>query len=179
MKIAYLEITTWLGSIGAEHYYGKIVSEGEDDVKLTYRLSKKQAKYLTGKDLGLLGESRYKRGQEVDRFESEEAALSAAKDYWKEHLMDQGYVLIKGRSSYMSCQKLIAWPDQVEDLCTRINEVVSQFDSMGGYCDAYPKYQTDEQKAHDKKVDKVDDRFMKLLDELRETNPSGFSRSEW
>lgn len=77
--IVCLEISNYIGSIGASHYYGRLRG-GDKRVDLEYKLSQAQATKLNKID----GKGyTWKRGSTTSRFESEEDIIQAALAQYK------------------------------------------------------------------------------------------------
>ncbi len=87
-----LKITSFIGCVGATHYYGKIREYDGDwnaeDLRVKHPLTKAQAAFINKAD-GSTGKSyAYKAGELTERFDDEEslkeAAILAAREKWGE-----------------------------------------------------------------------------------------------
>jgi len=99
-RIVFLEVTSWRGiSIGAEHYYGHLISyngEGLDKVELKRKLTAKDAVALNKKDSSITSHSRWKAGEEVGRFDTREQVKVAALKAFAERFNSDD-ILLMGR----------------------------------------------------------------------------------
>jgi hypothetical protein len=111
LNIVYCDITSFteIGSIGAEHWYGKLKQGWGDwnlaydnQVELLHPLTQKEATYLNKKSNNKF--SRYKKGELSHRFDTEEEVEKFAINIWREKFPD-GLVLISGSSGTCQPQK--------------------------------------------------------------------------
>jgi len=106
MKIAYLEINSWVGiSFNAEHIYGKLHIDGET-IELERKISKEEADILNRKDAASLGESFFnlKEGDYTIRYNDESELV---KDAIKNAIERDVDVLIEGCPVYVEPQKVL------------------------------------------------------------------------
>jgi hypothetical protein len=140
-----LEVTsfTFIGSIGAEHYYGKLkryVGGFDDIVEVSMPMTQDDADKLNRKDQC----DTYQAGDSTIRFDSEEAVVRRARQVWRKHF-PKARVLFLGRSGVMQPQKVLVGPAaykkavnamwrRMERLDWRDNE-----DEMSKLCEAFYK----------------------------------------
>lgn len=133
--IAFLNISDMLGSINAEHYYGKIKFRHDNQrsqIELTWPITAKEALYLNKKD-GVRGYARYKTGDQSEKFYSpEQITKVAVKLFSKKYPND---FLINGDGCGFSAEALVYWPKEYNALATRINRLAATWKKVGGYGD--------------------------------------------
>jgi len=133
-KVIHLEITTWAGmSIGAIHYYGKLVGEDEQGeykkVEVEKGMTAREARAMNKLD-GTRG--LYKAGSTTSRFDRREQVIERALEIWKDHF-PEGEILLIGSSSTVDPQEVLVGP---EELKTVVNAWVKQYeDEYEGYPD--------------------------------------------
>lgn len=148
MKVAFLSVTSWTtcGSIGAEHWYGRIHC-GKEEVELKRRMSTVEAKALNKKD-GLWGFSGgYRAGSLTERFPTKESVIEAAKETYKEHFPEAAILLLSS-PGIVSAVPVIDAPDGLREKLVRLRK---QMERCGGY------------EGDPEKAERIDDRWMKLM----------------
>lgn len=112
-NIVNLEISSWRGtSIGAVHYYGTLVCHHPEyrEVELRRSLTAEDAKILTKlHNNGLLygvEVYRYKKGDLVNSFDTQEEIIAMAKKVYK-HLFPGKNVLLLGKSVYLDDKVIV------------------------------------------------------------------------
>jgi hypothetical protein len=152
-KSAFLDITsfTYIGSIGAEHYYGKIIftDKSIERFDLQHPLTQKEAIHLNKKDGDIKIFHRYKRGELSDRFETENDVINYGIKLFKEKYSD--YILILGNNCARSAVPLIYWPNKLNKLAVKINKLADKWEKIGGY------------EGNDKLAGKIDNEWNNLL----------------
>lgn len=134
MVIGYLDIDNWTGiSIGAIHWYGKIVIDGTGNdyisIELKRVLSMKEAQLLNKTDK----HCSYREGELTHKFDTEQEVLDFALHYFKSNYKG---VLFRGDSSCRSAwQRLIYWPDirEFNRLAIQMNKLSDKFIALNGY----------------------------------------------
>jgi hypothetical protein len=113
-NIVFLKITSWYGiSVGAEHYYGKLTDfKTNENIELTYPLTKEDAKYLNKKEK-IEDEIGYEEGEESERFRNEEAVIERAKKQFK-ILFPKATILVRGTSD-PNPQEVLVGPKQFKN----------------------------------------------------------------
>ncbi len=147
LKFVYLEITSWVGlSIGAEHYYGKLIISGtrEKSVDLTKKLSDRECFYLNKKD-SLSGIIRWKAGQTTKRFNTEADLERLAIKIWKKKYPKYD-ALLEGRSSILDPQKPLDARKKV--VLNKLRKFWIDAEATGGY------------EGDEKAMDKISDEYM-------------------
>ena len=156
--IAFLDITDMIGSIGAEHYYGKIKFRHDnirEEIELTYPMSAKEALYLNKKCNCEGPYGRYRPGEESYKFYSPEDIKRIAIKLFSEKYPND--LLLLGDGCNLSAQYLLYWPKEYDDLAKQVNDLAKQWEDCGGYGDWRGKG------GDDKKASEIDDKWYKLL----------------
>ncbi len=95
----FLEITSWVGtSIGAQHYYGKLISRSNGEyehVSLKKALTTKEAR-----DLSKAHDWTYKKGHLSDCMETNDIVRKVAINEWRKHF-PKAEVLREGNPAYV------------------------------------------------------------------------------
>lgn len=149
-KIVYLHVSSfmWIGSLGAEHYFGSLYCNFEDELKetkLTHKLTEKQAKSLNDK-LGFDGGFfLYNKGQESEQFWTEAAIESVALKTYKKHF-PQAAVLIRGDFAACGPQEILDCPteyrkrlEELYDEAVEIGFYENDFEEMSKITDKWDK----------------------------------------
>ena len=150
-----LEITSFVGlSIGAEHYYAKLIGSEYNKHPLVRPLSLEEAQQLDIKDQsGGLHQRAHERAVRLgdtlttERFNTKEEIYTAAIKYCDEHGID---ILIEGSFVYVQSQKVIKFP--CDDTKGKLN---AQFKKL-------EKLNTNNP-ANDDEWDEIDRVYFKLL----------------
>lgn len=158
LKTVYLEIASWQGiSMGAQHYYGELVSREEDGhrtVKLTRILTSRQAakanRYRSSDSF-----LNVKAGQESEGFDEKEEIIELALKVWLNHFPD-AQILIQGRITVAEPQEILACPAYPQ-IIEPANKLYEEFESFEGY-----HYKRNWQKAEE-----IDDKWTKLINQGR------------
>jgi hypothetical protein len=139
MIILHLKISSWIGSIGATHYYGRIIFPGQpmlrdkEDIELEFKLSQSDAEKLNRKEYTYAPNYRstYQVGEWSKRFDTKEEIKIAGIKYYKEHLQQNYPLLVLGNTGVIEPQEIIGHnlesPEQVK-LIRRINEIAKKYD---------------------------------------------------
>ncbi len=128
MKKAYLQITTWKGTLVwyAAHYYG-CLRFGDERVDLQDKLTEAGAKRFNKAERDSL--YKYKAGDETDRFSDEEKLIKSAIELFKKD--DHGYeILLKGDNSYCDPKKVLAGSPEI---MVEANKLFDQYEENGGW----------------------------------------------
>ena len=122
-EIAFLEITSWQGvSIGAEHYYGKIITHNPySHVELKRKLTAKQAAKLSKKD-----KWDYRPGAETDRFDTKEQIIKIAVAQYKS-IMPSARMLVLGSSSSVEPKQVL---DANKSIMEKCNKIYAEFEKI-------------------------------------------------
>lgn len=132
--LGYLKITsyTWIGSIGAEHFYGKIYIEKPDEqIDLQHKMSAKMAKYMNKKE-GTQDFCRYKPNEMTNKFDTEEEITLFGLHYFKARF-PKG-ILIKGDQCVRSAMYPIIYvPKELLSWSDKINKLVKEWNDIDGY----------------------------------------------
>lgn len=122
--IVYLDITSYRGvSVGAEHFYGKLVNSGEkyEVVELEQVMTKKMAIELNKKDgFGSVGRA----GSKTDRFLGKDKLIGFAKKEYKKHF-PKAKLLLLGNSSSVSVKKVLDC--ESEDVLKKCNKLYDEY----------------------------------------------------
>ena len=132
--LGYLEISsyTWIGSIGAEHFYGKLrIEKPEERIELRHKMSAKMAKYMNKKD-GTRSFCKYKPGELTHRFDTEEEVTLFGLHYFKTRF-PKG-ILIKGDHCVASAMYPIIYvPKELEKWAAKANKLIKEWNDIDGY----------------------------------------------
>jgi len=147
-KYVVLEISSWQGmSLGAEHYYGKLVGE-KDDNYIKYELekimSKKDAERLSKKD-----DWKYKEGRGTSRFENEDEIREIAIKEWQK-IFPNACALLEGRS--ISAEPMKCLKVKNENLKEKLNKIWEENEVISHISRNYNK------------IDILCDKYWKLLE---------------
>ena len=149
---AWLSISSWVGiSADAEHYYGKIrfsVPKNTESIELKKSLSQKETIHLNKKD-GCYEFHRYKPGDEINRFETEEDLIANGINLFKEKYPDG--ILFKGDGCSLSAQLLFYWPKSLDKLAKKVNKLATEWEEIDGYEGNYSR------------AEEIDDLWYKLV----------------
>lgn len=96
IQLVCLEISSWRGSIGAEHYYGKLLCEdSEDEIEVERTLDdQKEVDYLNKKDGAGDGFHRWDVGNTTKRFSTAKAVEERAILIWRRHFPKHAALVI-------------------------------------------------------------------------------------
>ena len=140
MKIAFLEIKTWVDSVAvfAQHYYGKIKCyDGHDrceEINIETKLLSFEAANLN-KAEGLRAELyrfKYKKGDTTESFLNKSKLISCAKQFFHKELKPKGYVvLLKGSSGTIDPQEMIVGSSELKKKCNLLYEEFESYDGWG------------------------------------------------
>ncbi len=121
LRIAHLEITDMLYSLGATHSYGRIIfpfkSDGtsdkmHEDVELGFTMSRIDAESANKKEKMFRGGSTYlhvyKKGEWSTRFDHKIQIPPIAIKHYNEHLSKEWDLLVQGRTGIIEPQEIIA-----------------------------------------------------------------------
>jgi hypothetical protein len=160
MVIGHLEVSTWQGiSIGAIHWYCKIVVEENDKVErieMKRPITAKEAATMNKEEQerGLLFSSN-KAGDLTEGFITEEDAIKTGTEYfaskYKGILYDSGY------ASCSAWKKVILCQPEFSELSNKMNLLADKFQTLNGYECA---------KKDKKLVERIDNRWFKLSQKL-------------
>jgi len=157
-KVAFAEITTWKGiSIGADHYYLKIVwhdnnwtyhSEEVDDI-----LTAEHAKILNRRERSKAVDYRfkYKAGDKIRGFWTKELAEQAAIAWVEKNIPEYETILTGSSSATASVSRCIKHPNA--KVMSKVNALYMKAERMGFYDD--PK--------NDSTMEKIDKEFNRLI----------------
>jgi len=126
-KIVFLNITSWIGSIGAEHHYGTLNCKDKKEpltkkVSVIRKLSKVEAEVLCRKD----GVKIYSTGSKTDRFKDVDALIRAAKVLYKKDFPKASYLIRTGGSlAIAEPQEVLIGPNKDE-----LNNLFYSFDVL-------------------------------------------------
>lgn len=127
MKIAYLNVTSWVGRLAyAEHFYGRLTYERQDE-EVLHTITAEEAERLNGDKL--CDERDYEEGSECSRFFTHEGVVKAALEQWQTHWPD-AEVLLLGEPCVLDPTEVLAGPDS---FMTEGNEIVKLCYSTGYY----------------------------------------------
>ena len=136
----FLNLTSFtsIGAIGAEHWYARLRAYDYRDPRrevreVTYRMTAAQARRLSEKDQRRRA---YRAGDETERFDTLEQAMTAAKRVFLERYLPLGGVLVDdsdriGDDVSHNCPKLLLWPPDVEKVAGQINTIHAAFEDAG------------------------------------------------
>lgn len=126
LKVVYLEISSWRGiSIGASHWYGKLVCNGEH-IELRRKLSAKDAAEMNRKwSSGNI----FRRGSMCKSFDSEQDIIKLAVTTFKKHFKGAS-VLVLGHSCTADPQKVLIGPREFK---SKVNAWYRRTERIGGY----------------------------------------------
>jgi hypothetical protein len=145
MIILHLEITDYLYSIGATHYYGHIVfpfkekygqlglpERVEENVELGFELTRTDAEALNKKERSYAPDHRcvYKVGERSTRFDSPKLVEIAGIKYYNEKLKEKYPLLVLGSSGVVEPQKIIGYNFESKPeikLINQINKIVEKY----------------------------------------------------
>ncbi len=119
-QVVYLDITSFSGvSIGAEHYYGKLVCSGDEykTIELEKKLTSRQAKELNKKDgYG----SVFRADSLTGRFDTEQEIISLAIVEYKKHF-PEAKILLLGDSASAEAKKVLDAPSkELQEKCNAL-----------------------------------------------------------
>lgn len=112
-----IDITSWIGSIGAEHWYAKVwrdLMNRKTTQSVERKLSKREAAYLNRKDRSFGPFGFYEPGDMTDRFNDEQSARNAAirlirETYGAVPILDgdvyEEYLEVDGEQTPPTCSK--------------------------------------------------------------------------
>lgn len=135
--IVCLEISSWRGiSIGAMHYYGKIVGYKDNEyhhATLTRKLSAYVAAEMNRhhrKEFPYEHDPyRYRAGQTTECFDTRQQIISLAKRCWLTHF-PKAHVLMLGSFSVANPQQILIAP---ADFKKKVNDLWREDERIGGY----------------------------------------------
>jgi len=114
-NVVYVQITSWYPiSVGAEHYYGKLVYKGKDrqSMELLRTLSQKEATYLNKKD----GCHLWSKGEETKRWDTRQQVVEEAEKVWKKHFPDADLLVLGGSANSLEPQHILIGPDWLKEI---------------------------------------------------------------
>jgi hypothetical protein len=132
LKSVCLQISTWIGSIGAEHYYGHLkghdVNGEYQSIELEWPLSQKMATYLNKKEGTRTGEtySFYRKGQPTYRFDTKQEVRDWAIKVWRDHFPGCD-ILLEGGYSYHEPKWCLDGDSMIVE---SINQIVDKWNSL-------------------------------------------------
>ncbi len=175
--VVILEISSWAGiSIGAIHYYGKLmfddpakkVVDGEGYTTCSGLTSVNMERTLTSIELKVENaqlqsvglSARYRVGDTTTGFITEQDAINAAIKYFNEHFDVNQSVLYKGSyASYSAWQTLLVWPKKHNLLAKSMNALAKEFQALNGYeCRTKPESY----------IERLDHRWQKRYDKMND-----------
>lgn len=134
----FLEVSSWQGvSIGAEHYYGKLVRYSPyHTVELEYRLTEKQAAEFSKKD-----DWKYKAGDKCSRFDTVDEVVKLGIAQYKDFFPDAKILFTGESSTSAEPSKMI---DGDPDLMKLANEIWQKYEAIpwerrGAFYDRSPE----------------------------------------
>lgn len=138
MKAAFLQINsfTYIGSIGAEHFYGQLIFKdpnekyGTKRIEIKQPMSTKMALYSNKKDESR-GLSMYKPGELTDRFNSVKELIDFNIKLFNREYQDTP--LIMGDHCVMSAQPFIYWPKSIDKIVKKCNKLALEWEKINGY----------------------------------------------
>ncbi len=132
MKIAYLKVSSWVGSacVWAEHYYG-VIKVDDKRFDITTPLTKAEAKRLNDgekyKDPDL--RSQYKAGEDSGRFTDKAKLTKAGIKLFNKN--PRGYtILLEGSDAVLDPQEMLVGPP---DIIGEANVLWKQFEEYNGW----------------------------------------------
>jgi hypothetical protein len=136
-QVARLRITSWtyIGSLGARHYYGKVTFRDEE-YELSWRITAEEARLLNKGDRF----DTYKRGDKSTRFVSTEQLEEAARKLFKEKLHGMGCLILLEKDSEPA--RPVAFDADQAEAAARLTALYDEFKAVGGY-------EGDEQRAEE------------------------------
>lgn len=156
-KVCYLEITSLAGmSLGATHYYGKLIC-GDERIELERVLTSKSAAELSIKDDP---HDEYKHlfhwraGQKTTRFDTKESIKRIAKRVMHERF-PCATILLVGNSAHIEPMQVLVGPDELKSEAKRL---LREYNKIGWVQKGYFFYSRNE-----KKMDKISDEWEKLI----------------
>jgi len=123
-KVVTLEITSWVGSIGAIHYYGKLCCSG-DKISVSKKLTTKEAKELNRCDMF---KSSYLPSS-TDRLKSPNEIRKLAKKQWK-RFFPEAVVLLEGMYACCDPQIVLVAPREAKEC---LNDLYDETERIGGW----------------------------------------------
>lgn len=129
IRLVVLEVSSWVGSIGAEHYYGKLKMDDRKDVKVQTKLTSKEALHLTKKDRRFGTDYRYRKGQLTTRFSDAEKVEEEAKRVWRKHF-PKAHALVVGQDAVADPQRPL---DGDPEILKKLKDYWDRFEATGRY----------------------------------------------
>jgi hypothetical protein len=125
--LAFLDITSYvdIGSIGAEHYYGKVKFPRElniENIDIQHPLSAKEALYLN-KKCGVTEYSRYRAGELSNKFETKDELIRFSAKWFKTNYPENLLCLD-------NCKHLIYWPKSLDSFAEKVNNVANEYEKL-------------------------------------------------
>jgi len=151
--LAFLKVTsfTWIGSIGAEHFYGKLqVEKPEETVELEHKMSAKMAKYMNKKD-GTESFCRYKAGDMTNRFDTEEEVIMFGLMYFKTRF-PKGILIQGDNCSRSAMYPVIYAPEELQLWMNKANKLVKEWNDIDGY-----------DGSQSKRAEQIDNEWYKMI----------------
>lgn len=133
IQLVCLEIHSWRGSIGGEHYYGKLVCDDygdhkEVEMKRTIE-DQKEVDYLNKKDGATDGFHRWNVGSETVRFSSTKAIEDKAVLIWRRHF-PKHHALVVGMCAVADPRRPI---DGKPGILKKLQSFWERAEATGGY----------------------------------------------
>lgn len=133
-NVIHLEISSFLGSLGAEHYYAKLRWKDRtskeyktNEIEIRRKLGVKEAKYLNEKD-SAYGSGIWRAGCMTERFNTPEHAIEFALKEFKK--IPGENILIKSRHGVCSAAPIIAFPEWYAEKIQFLNGMAEEWRSM-------------------------------------------------
>ena len=132
--VVYLEISSFLGSLGATHVYGHLITKQDyKKVELKRKLTEYEAEKLRIKD-GSSGIF-YHKGAMTERFNTEEEIIKVAKRQYQK-IFPTAHILVKGRTSYIEPKLVLHVKKGIKGFNKkRANEIYHQAKELDFYSD--------------------------------------------
>lgn len=170
MKLLFLSITTYMGSVpGARHYFGRIVSRFDSKEKTECGVMPRRSvdenvwRPMTGKEAKRENKEQdvtfYSPGSALVHFETEAEVRLLGIEITKKLFPDA--ILIEGDAGTCSAQPVLYVPEKapkpVLTLARKMTALATEWNSIGGY-----------DRGNNKRLGKIDDDYQKLFKKLEE-----------
>lgn len=131
--VAYLQITTLRGALGAVHWYGKITC-GDKSVEVKAKLSKDEAKWLNEHD-GFRKNSvfKYRAGQLSERIATRDAVIEAGIGLFEKEFVPLGSKYLLVSKPWVSHPRPIVAHHGDQKLVDEVNKLAQQAEDIGGW----------------------------------------------
>ena len=155
--IVHLQISSFMdiGSIGATHYYGKLV--GYIDNQYTHKDIEKPMNEEDVKKLSEKDDFEYHIGHMTSRFDTEDEIINIARKKYKD-IFKEAKVLLLGNSAHIEPKFVI---DAPFDMKVELNNLFFEAEQIG-YTEKHGFFYCNDED----KMDKLGDRFYKILENI-------------